>query len=185
MADLAGKIGELTLGLRQAFAVLLVVVFGIKAALFPLFSWLPDSYPTAPGPVTAVFAGLLTKVGIYALFRSETLLFPSDSRPTVVLLTAAALTMLVGILGAIAQDDLKRILSFNIVSHIGYMVMGLALFSVAGIAAAIFYAVHHILAMTTLFLVAGLIEHSGGSTRMSELGNMVRSAPVVATLFLI
>ncbi len=185
MADLSGKIGALPLGLRQAFAVLLVVVFGIKAALFPLGSWLPDSYPAAPGPVTAVFAGLLTKVGIYALMRSQTLLFPEGSRPVTLLLCAAGLTMVLGILGAIAQDDIKRILSFNIVSHIGFMVMGLAFFSVAGVAAAIFYAVHHILAMTTLFLVAGLIEHSGGSTRLAELGNMVRSTPVLAVLFLV
>ncbi|HRE00031.1 MAG TPA: proton-conducting transporter membrane subunit, partial [Ilumatobacteraceae bacterium] len=76
MADLAQRIGDLPLGLRQTFAVLLVVVFGIKAGLFPLFSWLPDSYPTAPGPVTAVFAGLLTKVGVYAMLRTQTLLFP-------------------------------------------------------------------------------------------------------------
>src|SRR3546814_5200690 len=92
--------------------------------------------------------------------------------------------MLVGILGAIAQDDVRRILSFNIVSHIGYMAMGIGLFTVAGIAGAIFYVVHHIVAMTTLFLTAGLIEHIGGSSRLSRLGEMVRSAPVVATLFL-
>ena len=135
MADLAGQIGELPLGVRQAFAVLLVVVFGVKAGLFPLFSWLPDSYPTAPSPVTAVFAGLLTKVGVYALIRTQTLLFPSGSRPaSAAARRPPALTMVVGVLGAIAQDDVKRILSFNIVSHIGYMVMGLALFSVAGLA---------------------------------------------------
>lgn len=185
MADLTGKIGALPIGVRQAFAVLLVVVFGIKAALFPLGSWLPDSYPVAPAPVTAVFAGLLTKVGVYALIRSQTLFFPETSRPVTLLLCAAGLTMVLGILGAIAQDDIKRILSFNIVSHIGFMVMGLAFFSVAGLSAAIYYAVHHILAMTTLFLVAGLVEHVGGSTRMGELGNMVRSAPVLAVLFLI
>ncbi|MBI5089922.1 MAG: Na+/H+ antiporter subunit D [Actinobacteria bacterium] len=185
MADLSVRIAELPHGVRQAFAALLVVVFGIKAAIFPLFSWLPDSYPLAPSPVTAVFAGLLTKVGVYALIRSQTLLFPDDSRASTLLLVAAGLTMVIGILGAIAQDDVKRILSFNIVSHIGFMVMGLGLFSVAGVAAAIFYAVHHIVAMTTLFLVGGLIEHAGGSSRMSELGDMVRSVPVVAFLYLV
>jgi len=185
MADLAVKIGELPPGVRMAFAVLLLVVFGVKAGLFPLFFWLPDSYPTAPSPVTAVFAGLLTKVGVYALIRTQTLLFPPDSRPATLMLVLAGLTMVIGILGAIAQDDVKRILSFNIVSHIGYMVMGLALFSVAGIAAAIFYVVHHIVAKTTLFLTGGLIEHVGGSSRLSRLGNMVKSAPVVAALFLI
>jgi multicomponent Na+:H+ antiporter subunit D len=93
--------------------------------------------------------------------------------------------MVTGILGAIAQDDVKRILSFNIVSHIGYMVMGLAFFSVAGVAAAVFYTAHHIVAKTTLFLTGGLIEHVGGSSRLSRLGNMVKSAPVVAALFLL
>lgn len=185
MADLSVKLAELPGGVRSAFAVLLLVVFGIKAGLFPLFFWLPDSYPMAPSPVTAVFAGLLTKVGVYALIRTQTLLFPPDSRPATLLLVVAGLTMVVGILGAIAQDDVKRILSFNIVSHIGYMVMGLGLFTVAGIAAAIFYTVHHIVAKTTLFLTGGLIEHVGGSSRLSRLGNMVQSAPVVAALFLL
>ncbi len=168
-----------------AFAVLLVVVFGIKAGLFPLFSWLPDSYPVAPSAVTAVFAGLLTKVGVYALIRTQTLLFGAEDRPATLLLVLAGLTMVIGILGAIAQDDVKRILSFNIVSHIGYMVMGLALFSVAGLAAAIFYTVHHIVAMTTLFLTGGLIEHVGGASQLSRLGNLARSAPVIAVLFLV
>ncbi len=185
MADLSEKIAVLPPGVRTAFAVLLLVVFGIKAGLFPLFFWLPDSYPTAPSPVTAVFAGLLTKVGVYALIRTQTLLFPADSRPDTLMLVLAGLTMVIGILGAIAQDDVKRILSFNIISHIGYMIMGLALFSVAGIAAAVFYTVHHIVAKTTLFLTGGLIEHVGGSSRLSRLGNMVKSAPVVAALFLI
>ncbi len=185
MADLAGKIGDLPPGVQTTFAVLLLVVFGIKAALFPLFFWLPDSYPTAPSAVTAVFAGLLTKVGVYAIIRTQTLLFPDGARPDTLMLVMAGATMLVGILGAIAQDDVKRILSFNIVSHIGYMVMGLALFTVAGLAATIFYVVHHIVAKTTLFLTGGLIEHVGGSSRLSRLGDMVRSAPAVAVLFLI
>jgi multicomponent Na+:H+ antiporter subunit D len=185
LADLSEHMAELDPGLRSGFAVLLLVVFGIKAGLFPLFSWLPDSYPTAPAPVTAVFAGLLTKVGVYAIIRTQTLLFPADSRPATLMLWLAGLTMVVGILGAIAQADVKRILSFNIVSHIGYMVMGLAFFTVSGLAAAIFYVVHHIVAKTTLFLTGGLIEHVGGSSRISRLGGMVRTAPVVAVLFLV
>ncbi len=185
MAQLATRIRDLPTGLQHVFAVLLVVVFGVKAALFPLFSWLPDSYPIAPSPVTAIFAGLLTKVGVYALIRTQTQLFTADSRASTILLIAAGLTMVLGILGAIAHDDIKRILSFNLISHIGFIVMGLGFFTVAGVAAAIFYAVHHILAMTTVFLASGLMDHVGGSSRMSQLGNMVRTAPIVATLFLI
>ncbi len=93
--------------------------------------------------------------------------------------------MVVGVLGAIAQDDMKRILSFTIVSQIGYMVMGLGLFTVAGLAAAVFYIVHHIIVKTTLFLTGGLIEHVGGSSRLGRLGGMVRTAPVLAVLFLV
>jgi len=185
MADLATKVADLPPGLRSAFAVLLVVVFGIKAALFPLFFWLPDSYPTAPSAVTAVFAGLLTKVGVYAILRTQTLFFDDGSRPATLLLVMAGATMVVGILGAIAHDDVDRILSFNIVSHIGYMVMGLGLFTAAGTAGGIVYMVHHIVAMTSLFLAGGLIEHIGGSSSLTRLGGMVRTAPTVAVLFLV
>jgi multicomponent Na+:H+ antiporter subunit D len=165
--------------------VLLVVVFGIKAALFPLFFWLPDSYPTAPGPIGAVFAGLLTKVGIYAIIRTQTLLFDPGSRPGTLLVVLAATTMVVGILGAIAQEDFKRILSFDIVSQVGYMVFGLALFTVAGVAAAVYYMVQHIVVKTTLFLTAGLIELRAGSSQLSRVGDLVRTAPVLAVLYLV
>ena len=185
MADLSIKIAALSPGVRTAFALLLLVVFGIKAALVPLFFWLPDSYPSAPSPVTAIFAGLLTKVGVYAIFRTQTLLFPASTRPATLLLVVAGATMVIGVLGAIAQDDVKRILSFNIVSHIGYMVMGLGFFSIAGLAGAVFYTVHHIVAKTTLFLTGGLIEHAGGSSRLRQLGGMVKTTPVVAVLFLV
>jgi multicomponent Na+:H+ antiporter subunit D len=184
MADLSGRIDDLPQGLQAGLAALFMVVFGIKAGLFPLFFWLPDSYPTAPSPVTAIFAGLLTKVGVYAIIRTQTLLFPGDL-PTWVLMFAAASTMLVGVLGAIAQDDLKRVLSFLIISSIGSMMMGLALFTVAGIAATIAYTVHQILLKTGLFLAGGLMEHAGGSSRLSRLGNMVHTAPLVALVFLV
>jgi multicomponent Na+:H+ antiporter subunit D len=185
LADLSGRMAELPEGVRTAFSVLLLVVFGIKAALFPLFFWLPDAYPTAPSPVTAVFAGLLTKVGVYAIVRTQTLLFPPDSRSGTLILVVAGLTMVVGVLGAIAQEDVKRILSFNIVSHIGFMMMGLGLFTAAGLAATVFYTVHHIVAKTSMFLTGGLIEHVGGSGRLRRLGGMVRTAPVVAVLFIV
>jgi multicomponent Na+:H+ antiporter subunit D len=185
MADLAVKIGDLPFGVQRGLALLLLVVFGIKAALFPLFFWLPDSYPTAPAPVTAIFAGLLTKVGLYALIRTQTLLFGTDIRPSGLILAIAGATMLVGVLGAIAQDDVKRILTFNIVSQIGFIVMGLGLFTAAGLAAAVFSIVHHVTTKTTLFLTGGLIEHVGGSSRLTRLGDMVRSAPVIAVLFFV
>ncbi|HYI61743.1 MAG TPA: Na+/H+ antiporter subunit D [Acidimicrobiales bacterium] len=184
LADLAGAVATLPGGLRAGLAGLFLVVFGIKAGLFPLYFWLPDSYPTAPSPVTAIFAGLLTKVGVYAIVRTQTLVFPG-ALPRWLILTVAGATMIVGVLGAIAQDDVKRILSFHIISHIGYMVMGLGVATVAGLAGTVLYTVHHILVKTTLFLTGGLIEHRGGSSRLSKLGDMVRTAPALAVLFLI
>ncbi len=185
MAELATRLDDIPDGVRTSLGLLFLVLFGIKAAIFPLFFWLPDSYPAAPTPVTAIFAGLLTKVGVYAIIRTQILLFAPDDGSSVILLWIAAATMVVGVLGAIAQDDVKRILSFHIVSQIGYMIFGLALFTVAGVAAAIFYIVHHIVVKTGLFLVGGLIEQRHGTAALRRLGGMIRTAPVVAALFVV
>src|SRR5699024_8184429 len=126
LAHLSDRLADLPADFQFVLQALLLIAFLVKAAVFPMSAWLPDSYPTAPAPVTAVFAGLLTKVGVYAIIRTQTLLF-SDARMDTILLAAAIVTMLVGIIGAVAQDDLKRLLSFTLVSHIGYMVFGVAL----------------------------------------------------------
>jgi len=160
------------------------VAFGIKAAVFPLSFWLPDSYPTAPAPVTAVFAGLLTKVGVYAIIRTETVIFPGPELNNA-LMVLALLTMVVGVLGAVAQADIKRILSFTLVSHIGYMILGISLGTAEGTAAAVYYIVHHIVVQSTLFLAAGLIERVGGSTSITKLGGLLKAAPVIAVLYFI
>ncbi|MEV1145848.1 Na+/H+ antiporter subunit D, partial [Micromonospora sp. NPDC049799] len=184
MAQLAQRLDALPAGVRLILQLMLLLAFAIKAAVFPLSAWLPDSYPTAPAPVTAVFAGLLTKVGVYAIIRTETLLFP-DGRVNAFLLVAAGLTMVVGILGAVAQSDMKRLFSFTLVSHIGYMIFGVAVGTVAGLSGAIFYVVHHITIQTTLFLVAGLVEERAGSTDLRRLGGLARVAPLLGVLFFV
>jgi multicomponent Na+:H+ antiporter subunit D len=185
LAQLAVRLPDIDPTVRLVLQLLLLLAFGIKAAIFPLSAWLPDSYPTAPALVTAVFAGLLTKVGVYAILRTQTLLFPGQVAVERVLLVLALLTMLVGILGAVAQDDIKRLLSFTLVSHIGYMIFGVAMASQAGTAAAIFYVVHHITVQTTLFLVVGLVERRGGSTSLDKLGGLAKVAPGLAVLFFV
>jgi multicomponent Na+:H+ antiporter subunit D len=184
LAQLAVRLGELPEGTQVLLQSMLLIAFGIKAAVFPLSAWLPDSYPTAPAPVTAVFAGLLTKVGVYAIIRTQTLLFPGGALDDL-LLWAALATMLVGILGAVAQSDLRRMLSFTLVSHIGYMVFGIALGTAAGLAGAVFYVAHHIAIQTTLFLVAGLVERQGGTTSINKLGGLARRSPLLAVLFFV
>jgi multicomponent Na+:H+ antiporter subunit D len=182
LAQLAGRLDALPDSLQLGLQSMLLLAFGIKAAVFPLSAWLPDSYPTAIAPVTAVFAGLLTKVGVYAIIRTQTLLFP-DGPASGIVLVAALLTMIVGILGAVAQSDIKRLLSFTLVSHIGYMLFGIGLATDAGLSGAIFYVVHHIIIQTTLFLAAGLIERRGGTTTLDRLGGLARLAPVLGVLF--
>ncbi|SNT60346.1 multicomponent Na+:H+ antiporter subunit D [Asanoa hainanensis] len=184
LAQLAGRLDALPDGLRLMLNCVLLLAFGIKAAVFPLSAWLPDSYPTALAPVTAVFAGLLTKVGLYAIIRVETLLFPGGPTRDL-LLVLALLTMLVGILGAIAQSDVKRLLSFTLVSHIGYMLFGIGLANELGVSSAIFYVVHHITIQTTLFLVVGLVERYGGATALDRLGGLAALSPLLAVLFFV
>ncbi len=182
LAELSVRMSEIPDALDDSLRLLLLFVFGIKAGLFPLFFWLPDAYPTALTPVTAIFAGLLTKVGVYAILRTQTLLF-SSSEPSTAILWIAGLTMTVGVLGALAQNDIKRILSFHIVSQVGYMLMGVGLFTVGGVSGAIFYMIHHIPVKTGLFLVGGLVEEHAGTSAIDRLGGIRRRAPLTAALF--
>ncbi|PID54595.1 MAG: Na+/H+ antiporter subunit D [Micrococcales bacterium] len=183
-AQLGSVMAQVDEPVRVALAIMLMLVFGIKAALFPLYFWLPDSYPTTPAPVTAVFAGLLTKVGVYAILRSQLFIFDSERHITgPILLALAGATLLFGILGAIAQNEIKRLLTFIIVSHIGFMIMGLGLHAVAAVAGAVFYIVHHIVMQTSIFCVEGLIERRTGTSQMDKIRGLAHRSPLLAVLF--
>jgi len=184
MAQIAERMSELPQDTQLVLHLMLVIAFGIKAAIFPVSFWLPDSYPTAPAPVTAVFAGLLTKVGVYALIRTETQLFASNDINMLLLIVALA-TMVVGVLGAVAQAELKRILSFTLVSHVGYMIFGLAIATPEAIGATVYYIVHHIIVQTTLFLAVGLIERRAGSTSILRVNGLLKVAPLLAVLYFV
>jgi multicomponent Na+:H+ antiporter subunit D len=187
MADLAVKLPTVTPpGLVTTLAMLFLVAFGVKAAVFPLFFWLPASYHTPPVAVSAIFAGLLTKVGVYALIRVFTLLFVQNVGYThTLILVIAGLTMLTGVLGAVAQNEFRRILSFHIVSQIGYMIMGLGLFTRLALAGSVFYIVHHIIVKTNLFLVSGVVYRLRGTFELKDLGGLYHAHPMLALLFLI
>ena len=185
LADLSLRFSEVEPdALVAAVAAMMLIAFGIKAALVPLYFWLPASYHTPPVAVSALFSGLLTKVGIYALVRVFTLLFAeqaADFQP--LLLVVAALTMIIGVLGAVAQHEMRRLLSFHIISQIGYLVMGLALFTVSAMAGLIFFLVHVALAKSTLFLVAGSVKHLTGSFELARTGGLWVLKPGLAVLF--
>ncbi|HKK56038.1 Na+/H+ antiporter subunit D [Marinobacter sp.] len=187
MADIAQKVNSVDdPGMITVVSMLFMVSFGIKAAAFPLFFWLPASYHTPQVAVSALFAGLLTKVGVYALYRVFTLIFTQDVDYTHnILLWGAALTMLTGVLGAAAQFEFRRILSFHIVSQIGYMLLGLALFTPLALIGGVFYIMHHIIVKTNLFLVSGITYRLLGSYELKNLGGIYRQRPYLALLFLI
>ncbi|HSH05578.1 MAG TPA: Na+/H+ antiporter subunit D [Anaerolineae bacterium] len=189
MAHISQRLTDLTIEPQAIITIisfLFLVAFGLKSALFPLYAWLPASYHTPPAAISAVFAGLLTKVGVYALLRVFTLIFNHNNDLILnVLLIMSALTMVIAILGTFIQTDFRRTLSFNLISHIGYMVMGLALFTPLSIAGTIFYTIHHIIVKTTLFLVSGIVDRWRGTYDLTLLGDIYRHAPAISIMFLI
>jgi multicomponent Na+:H+ antiporter subunit D len=193
MAHVAVRMGEAPYQVQAMIAGLLLIAFGAKAALFPVFFWLPSSYHTPHPAVTALFSGVLTKVGMYSLFRVFPLFFPSllnSWQP--MLMTIAGLTMVIGVLGAFAQPTIRRLLSFHIISQIGYMLMGLAIAMTPspygigfGLALAILFLVHNQIVKTALLLGGGAVELEMGTGKLSELGGLVQRRPVQATFFFI
>lgn len=186
MADLAVKVASAgPQPLLSVVAVLFLLVFGLKGGVFPLYYWLPESYPTAPAPVAALFAALLTKVGVYAMIRLFTLVFIHDVGFThTLILWIAGGTMLFGVLGAIARLDMRRILSYHIISQVGYMVMGLGLYSLLSLAGAVYYIAHHIIVKSCLFLVSGITERVAGTSDLRKVSGLMGSNPGLAMLFL-
>ena len=204
MAHLALRLDELEdPALTTVLGAPLLVAFGIKAAVFPVFFWLPASYHTPPPAVSALFAGLLTKVGVYSIVRSATLLFDQEwALVADAVLLVAGLTMVSGVLAAVAQNDMRRILSFHIISQIGYMLMGLGIAlkilsagdgadealrrgAFIAMTGSVFYIVHHIVVKTNLFLISGVVLGVRGTSELKNLGGLLRTHPGLAGLFLV
>jgi multicomponent Na+:H+ antiporter subunit D len=187
IADLSVKLaGVEEQGLVNVLALMFMVSFGIKAGAFPLFFWLPASYHTPLVAVSAVFAGLLTKVGVYALYRFFSVIFIGDIQYThTIILWVGILTMLTGVLGAAAQFEFRRILSFHIISQIGYMLIAFAIFTPLAIIGGVFYIAHHIIVKTNLFLISGLTYQLSGTHELKAMGGFYRQRPWLALVFLI
>ncbi|WP_338470709.1 Na+/H+ antiporter subunit D [Niallia sp. XMNu-256] len=188
MAHIAQRVAELEqTGILNVIAILFMVVFGMKGALFPLYFWLPRSYYGPPAAIAALFGGLLTKVGIYALIRMFTLIFnhESDFTHKGIITLLAGLTMLLGVLGAVSQFNFKRILSYHIISQVGYMVMGLGIFTPLAVAGAIYYIAHHMIVKTALFLYAGVAQRITGTNDLRQMGGLLKTHPLLAWMFFI
>jgi len=183
MADLAVKVpavqSKALVGVTSCF---FLIGFGIKSAVFPLYYWLPSSYHTPPSAVAATFGGLLTKVGIYAMLRVFSLIFVPDGFTRTLLMAIAVLTILTGTLGAVNKTNVRRLFSYLIVCHIGFMVGGIAMFGKAALMGAVFYLVHDIMVKTNMFLIAGLVRQLRGTMDMHRLGGLYRDYPKLSLL---
>lgn len=167
-------------------AAILLLAFGMKAAAFPLNAWLPASYHTPPAAISALFAGLLTKVGAYALLRSLVLVLPA-SRDLLepVLVGIAVCTLLIAPLGAIAETNLRRAIGFLVIGGVGAIMVGIALPSPSGVSGGGFYIFHAILTMTALYLTAGLIERQTGATDTRRMGGLYAASAPLSIVFLV
>lgn len=186
MADLRLKIALVeNQSLVNIAALIFFVGFGIKSAVFPLYFWLPASYHTPPAAVSAIFGGLLTKVGVYAMIRVFTLLFIRNEFLDIMIMVVATLTLFSGALGSLVQNNIQKIFSYLIICHIGFMIAGLCMFSTIALTGAIFYMIHDIVVKANLFLVGGFIYRIKGSYSMRQLGGLYQNHPKVSLLMLI
>ncbi|WP_237154852.1 Na+/H+ antiporter subunit D [Oryzibacter oryziterrae] len=187
MADIALKVRAAPADTPLVtIAVLYLVAFGMKAAAFPLNFWLPASYHAPGAGVSALFAAILTKVGIYALIKTEVLLLgPVSAHFAPVIAAVAGATMLTGALGALAQSELRRLFGWLVINGIGSMLMGLAIGGEAGLTAGIFYALHSMVTMAALYFCGGLVEALAGTDRLTQLGGVQKRAPLLGAVLLI
>ncbi len=187
MADIAQKVSDVNQpGILTAIAILFLVVFGLKAAIFPLFFWLPSSYSGPPIPVLALFGALLTKVGVYAITRTFTLFFTGDVAFThTVLLYLSVATIVAGCIGALAVWDVKKIIIYNIIIAVGVILYGVATYNNTGLRGSMFYVVHDMLIKAALFFLVGIIVYITGQTNLKKMGGLMKRYPSLGWLYLI
>jgi multicomponent Na+:H+ antiporter subunit D len=182
LAALAGQ------GVRPSVAVavgVVLVALAVKGALVPVHTWLPATYPHATPAVSALFSGLLTKVGVYALIRVGTMVFEPGPAVSAAVLGAAVLSMVVGVLGALGEATIRGVLSFHMVSQVGYILVGLGLGGTAGLAAMVFFMLQYSVVKTSLFLTGGAVEVRCGTGAIADLGGVARERFWVGVAFLI
>ncbi|AXF57273.1 Na+/H+ antiporter subunit D [Salicibibacter kimchii] len=183
-ADLSVKIAETGQdGLITTVAIFLMLVFAIKAALLMYF-WLPGAYVVPPMAISAMFAALLTKVGIYAIFRTFTLIFYHEAVITHELIGwLGVATMILGGIGAVAYWDLRRILAYNVIIAVGFIMIGLAVFTETALAGSIYYLIHDMIVKALLFLLGGVMIGLTGTDQLREMSGMIRNHALLGWMF--
>lgn len=186
MAHLSQRIGEAGQGgVLNVVAILFLIVFSLKAGLF-LFFWLPGSYAAPPFAVRALFGALLTKVGLYAIIRTFTLIFPYDPSLTHTWIAGmAAATMILGGIGAAAYRDIPRILNYNVLIGVGFVAFGLSTGTQSGMEGVVFYMMHDILSKGLMFVLGGMLIAAAGTDRLDGMGGLIRRRPGLGWMFFI
>jgi multicomponent Na+:H+ antiporter subunit D len=187
MADLSVRISEMgQSGYITVLAILFLIVFGLKGAIFPLFFWLPGSYQAPPTVVTALFGALLTKVGVYSITRVYTLIFYHDPSFThQILAWLAALTIIFGAIGAIAFWDIKKIVIYNIITAVGVILFGIAANTPEAVEGSVYYLIHDMIIKGALFLLVGVIIAITGTSHLRKFSGLMASHPFLGWMFFI
>jgi multicomponent Na+:H+ antiporter subunit D len=187
MAHISQRISEVGQpGIITTIAVLFLIVFGLKGGIFPLFFWLPGSYYAPPAPVLAIFGALLTKVGVYSILRTFTLMFYHDTGYTHQLLsTLAIITIILGTLGAIAYSDIKKIIIYNVIVAVGVILFGVSVMTPESLTGSIFYLIHDMMIKAALFFLIGVIIAITGTSNLQKISGLIKHHPLLGWTFLI
>jgi hydrogenase-4 component F len=166
-------------------AALLLVGFGTKAGIAPFHPWLPDAHAEAPTPVSVLLSGVMIKMALYALARTVSLFYPDWPALAVFAVALGVFTMVVGVVLALSQDDLKRLFAYSSVSQMGYVLAGVGLGSYLGVYGGLFHLLNHAIFKALLFMCAGALIYATGLRRVSELAGLGRRMPVTGACFLV
>lgn len=190
MADIGQKLsevqGQADAGLISVIAIFFLFVFGSKAGIFPLFVWLPSSYVSAPMPILALFGGLLTKVGLYAIMRTFSLFFSAE--PGIewsFLRWSAYLTIIIGVIGAMSYRNMKNIVIYNILIAIGVILVGFSSHTLDGMTGSVFYTIHDMLIKVALFMIIGVILFITGTPDIRGFSGLILRYPGLTFIFFI
>ncbi len=185
MAHISERISEVEQnGILTVIAILFLIVFGLKGAIFPLYFWLPGSYYAPPTPIMALFGALLTKVGVYSIMRTYSLFFYHDYEYTYgILIFLSLLTIILGVIGAIAYMDLKKIIIYNIIAAIGVILFGFAVMSLDSVAGSVYYIVHDMIIKAALFLIIGIMIKITGTSNLKKMSGLIKRYPGLAWTF--
>ncbi|MBN4066686.1 hypothetical protein JYU14_01215 [Simkania negevensis] len=170
--------------LLPVLGILLVML--IKSGVFPFYFWLPDAYPLLPARLAALFGGTLSKVGMYVIFRLWLTVYPHpESWLSNGLLVLAALTMFLGVMGAVSQSSVKAILCYHVLSQVGYILFAMTLSVSLAVTAGIFFIVHNMVVKSSLLLIGGIAKEHCGSGYLKKMGGLWQSNPLLGSLFLL